>query len=93
MRKLSREQFAAHANQQIANAEATRRGHRAQPGGYCSCGRQTPCSVEQACRVTIAHYESKLALVEVTTIMPVVPPRDEGRRSPGRWHLMLAGLL
>ena len=95
MRKLTREQFAAHANQQIANAAAMRRGHHAQSGGYCSCGRQTPCSVDQACRSTITHYENKLALLDATTVMPVViaPPRDEGRPSSGRWRLLLAGLL
>ena len=95
MRKLTREQFAAHANQQIANAVAMRRSHRAQPGGYCLCGRQTPCSVDQACRATITHYENKLALLDVTTVIPVliVPPRDEGQPSPARWRLLLAGLL
>jgi hypothetical protein len=95
MRKITREQFAAHANQQIANARAMRRSHRAQPGGYCTCGRQTPCSVDQACRATVTHYENKLALLDVTTLMPVLiaPARDEGRPSSGRWRLLLGGLL
>ena len=94
MRKLTREQFAALANQQIANAIAMRRDHLPRPGGYCSCGKQTPCSVDQACLSAVTHFEAKLALLDATRAWPTVGEREQDAldRLP-RWRLLIAAVL
>ncbi|MDG4833785.1 hypothetical protein O7627_31395 [Solwaraspora sp. WMMD1047] len=91
MRALSKEQFTAYANGQIEMADQILAGHRQGPGGWCSCGKQLPCTVEEHATATRNRYRNKLALLDSTTALPVLACAAPPRRNP-LWRRLLAGL-
>jgi len=91
MRVLCEERFAAYANTQIVMAEQILAVHRPGTRGWCSCGKQLPCSVSAHAAATRTRYRCQLALLGSTAILPVLSPPAETRPVP-LWRRLLGGL-
>jgi hypothetical protein len=89
MNPLTQQQFTMYARQQIDTAVAMLARHQDGPG-YCSCGRELPCSVAEACHRTRDHYQGKPAVLDATAKLPELPSVQEPSRVP-RWRRLLRG--
>jgi hypothetical protein len=90
MRKLSGDQFADYARQQIAVASQILAHHRPTSSG-CSCARQWPCPVALSCQQTRDHFQGRLALLDATIQLPVISPATTDCRSP--WRRLVSALF
>jgi len=88
MRKLNREQFTAYANTQIEMTSQILAGHRPAANGWCSCGKQLPCSVVEHATATRDRYQATLALLDATVVLPILAP---AARPMSRWRRLLGG--
>jgi hypothetical protein len=91
VRVLSKEQFATYATTQIEMAEQILAIHRPGANGWCSCGKQLPCSVSQHATTTRDRYRAQLAVLDSTVILPVLAPAAEARPVP-LWRRLIGGL-
>jgi len=87
VRALGVTQFAAHAAGQITVAEQILAGHRPAGRDWCSCGRELPCSVTERVIALRDRYQQRLADLDRTIELPVVPAVPGPRRAPWwrRW--------
>jgi len=90
MNALNREQFAAYAQAQIDMAARVLAGHRPGSGGWCSCGKELPCTVVAQATATRQHMQTKLALLDATAALPVLVPAAQARPVP-LWRRLLGG--
>jgi hypothetical protein len=90
MHTLAQQQFTVCATQQIDSAVAMLVRHHDGCGGSCSCGRELPCTVHEACHRTPDHYQGKIALLEAMTKLSMLPATEEPRRVM-QWRRVLRG--
>jgi hypothetical protein len=76
---LDKNQFRKYAGGQVTMAEQMLAGHQPGAGGYCSCGKQLPCSVAEHAAATRDHYLGKLALLDATVLLPVLATAAAGQ--------------
>jgi len=90
VKALNKDQFAAYAHEQISAAEQILGRHRPGRNGWCSCGKQVPCSVFEHATATRDGYRAKLALLDATVMLPVLAPPAEASPVP-LWRRLLRG--
>jgi len=57
---MDRQQFIAHARNEIAAADITLAGHQEQGAGCCRCGATWVCPVYETTRLRKAHFVRQL---------------------------------
>ncbi|WP_155372656.1 hypothetical protein [Catellatospora vulcania] len=72
-RVLDRDQFITYARVQVDTATSLLAGHGPSPGG-CACGRPWPCPQRESLSAVAEHYQSRLALLDETVLLPVITP-------------------
>ncbi len=88
MRTLRGPELVAYAQQQIAVVQALLAGHQPRKG-WCSCGRQVPCSVASHAVAARQRHLDTLARLDATVELPVFTKPAPPRRA--RWRRRLLG--